>query len=271
MRPTSSTVTLTPPVGPDPVRCDEYAIRLGRVDGMMVLRYRSGGALEFGTCRQDFLHQVYWSPKGLLAAEHAGRTWYVGGSEALWVRRAITHDVRAYGRVDAYRVCLREVPASLAETTYGPVVLSTETAALLRECVPGAPVATGLRARRSLMDGVRPAGIGARIPTSGGRGYAATVAQHLAYDPGDPASLAEWARRLHVSSKTLQRDFGDTFGASFSQWRTDQRLHLARTLLQSGSVAQVAEQVGYASPSAFVYAFRRRFGCTPGQVRATAR
>lgn len=266
----SSTVTVTEPLGPDPLECDEFAYRIGHPDGMLVLRYQSGGALQFGTCRQDFLHQIYWSPDGLLAAERGSRTWYVGGEEALWVRRAVTHDVRAYGLMDAYRICLREVPDALGALTYGPVTLDEAARAELLACTDGAADVVGARTREALMRGVNRAGADTRIPLSRGRGYAAAVAQHLAYDPGDPASLADWASHLHVSSKTLQRDFQDTFDASFSEWRTDQRLHLARSLLQTDSVSRVASHVGYASASAFVHAFRRRFGHTPGEIRASA-
>nr|WP_238154773.1 AraC family transcriptional regulator [Kribbella soli] len=58
------------------------------------------------------------------------------------------------------------------------------------------------------------------------------VARALTNDPADPTSLDEWAGRLHMSAKTLQRDF----------------------------------RVGYSSASAYIAAFRRTFGRTPGQI-----
>ncbi|GES29907.1 helix-turn-helix domain-containing protein [Streptomyces angustmyceticus] len=51
----------------------------------------------------------------------------------------------------------------------------------------------------------------------------------------------------------------------FGQWRTRVRLRAAMPLLAGGAtVAAVAARVGYASPSAFVAAFRRAVGVPPG-------
>ncbi|YAL84167.1 helix-turn-helix transcriptional regulator [Dermacoccaceae bacterium W4C1] len=259
-----SSVTLTPPVGPDPVECEEFSFGVGTADGMLVLRYTSGGALSFGTCRQDFLHQLYWSPDGVLAAARDGRTWYVGGDQALWVRRAVSHDVRAYGRRIVYRICLRRRPPGLRGLDYGVVTMPEAAGSQLQSsCREGVPEAMGLMARASMFDGLAPAGSTAPPAQQGGLGHAAAVARHLAYEPGDPATLNDWAGRLHISSKTLQRDFERSYGVSFSQWRTSQRLQLARTLLESEPVNRVAARVGYHSTSAFIVAFRREFGCTP--------
>ncbi|MCD5314270.1 AraC family transcriptional regulator [Kineosporia babensis] len=95
------------------------------------------------------------------------------------------------------------------------------------------------------------------------------VARSLTQNPGDQTSLEEWARRLHVSVKTLQRDFEREFGISYSQWRTRLRLLASRVLLETTPVTEVAHRVGYASTSAFIVAFTREFGITPGRQRAS--
>jgi AraC-like DNA-binding protein len=52
---------------------------------------------------------------------------------------------------------------------------------------------------------------------------------------------------------------------SFSQWRVQARLRLAMSLLvDSVPVAVVGRRVGYQTTSAFVSAFRRLTGVTPG-------
>lgn len=56
---------------------------------------------------------------------------------------------------------------------------------------------------------------------------------------------------------------------SFAQWRTQLRLHHSLTLLASGlPVASVASACGYTNASAFIEAFRRSFGTTPGRYWA---
>ncbi|WP_262401825.1 helix-turn-helix domain-containing protein [Actinomadura sp. CNU-125] len=66
--------------------------------------------------------------------------------------------------------------------------------------------------------------------------------------------------------KTLQRDFVREFGMPYTQWRTKQRLLAARVLLCFTPVTQVAPLVGYASPSAFITAYTKEYGHTPGRT-----
>jgi len=94
-------------------------------------------------------------------------------------------------------------------------------------------------------------------------GFAATVARALHRNPADGTELREWAARLHVSVKTLQRDFVREYGTSYSRWRTSLRLRVSKVLLQTQPVAEVARRVGYATPSAFCAAFAREFGHSP--------
>ncbi|MGA4993121.1 helix-turn-helix domain-containing protein [Nonomuraea bangladeshensis] len=76
---------------------------------------------------------------------------------------------------------------------------------------------------------------------------------------------AEWAERLHISVKTLQRDVEREFGMPYSKVRTKLRLSTSRVLLETRPVAEVAHRVGYSSPSAFISAFTKKYGCTPGR------
>jgi len=82
-------------------------------------------------------------------------------------------------------------------------------------------------------------------------------------------SLAAIACDAGASVRTLQRLFLDETGMSFAQWRTQRRLLTATAALASGaSVTRAAESAGYESVSAFVAAFRRQFGTTPGRWSA---
>lgn len=100
---------------------------------------------------------------------------------------------------------------------------------------------------------------------------AQTVANALTIDPGDPTTLEGWAARLHVSSKTLQRDFRREFGLPYSDVRSMLRLRAANVLLESMSVTEVAARVGYSSTSSFVQAYVRARGVTPGSVQRQLR
>ncbi|WP_229402723.1 helix-turn-helix transcriptional regulator [Micromonospora okii] len=259
--------TVTAPVAGDPGRCDEFGYGLGHPDGILVLRYRSATRLAFAESRQDFLHQLYWSPDGLLSARHGRHAAFVGPDEVFWAHRAVTHEVHAADRQSVYRICLREVPAALDGLRAGVAAIDAGAARLVLALTErGYDERDAPEARRRIMAGLTPRPQPADDRPAGGPGVAVAVATALAQDPGDPTGLAEWAERLHVSVKTLQRDFAREFGMSYSQWRTRMRLRASLALLETRPVGEVARRIGYASPSAFISAFAREYGCTPGRA-----
>ena len=82
----------------------------------------------------------------------------------------------------------------------------------------------------------------------------------------DDSTLADWAERLAVDVKTIQRLFARETGMTFGQWRQQARLLRALELLATGEkVIAVALALGYDSPSAFATMFRKQFGLTPSQ------
>ena len=249
----------------DPLWCEEYGYGLGDPTGIFVLKYRSAGALEFGDTRQDFLHQLYWSPDGMLSTLDGPNARFIGANEAFWVHRAMSHHVRAGGNQTVYRLCLREVPAGITDLSVGPVSVDTEAARLIQAIArPGYGEQAALAARGSIMAGLASSQPGFIRERASGAGYARAVARELTHDPGTDCRLDEWAAELHVSPKTLQRDFQREFDMSYTQWRTKLRLQAAQLLLESQPVSKVAARVGYASPSAFISAFAKEFGRTPG-------
>lgn len=257
-----------PPLAGEPLACEEFGHGIGRPDGILVLRYRSAGVLDLDRGRQDFLHQLYWAPAGLLAVTRSGTPDFLGPGEAYWAQRGVDHEVRALDQAVAYRVCLREVPAALATCRAGPVRVDEVASRLLTSLLRAdLPLEDALAARAGFLAALRPADGAeqAEVHVRGGRGYARTVARALARDPADPTDLAGWARRLHVSTKTLQRDVERSYGLSWTHWRTRVRLRAARALLATQPVGVTAARVGYASPSAFVAAYAREFGHTPGR------
>jgi AraC-like DNA-binding protein len=83
----------------------------------------------------------------------------------------------------------------------------------------------------------------------------------------DPADCPlDWDEPTVVgaSARTLARLFAAETGMGFERWRTTARLAAALPLLAAGTpVGTTARRVGYATPSAFVAAFRREIGTTP--------
>ena len=89
---------------------------------------------------------------------------------------------------------------------------------------------------------------------------------------GHRPSIEEVARRLHMSSRTLQRRLQDT-GSSFQRVLDEARHRMARHFL-SNSVLELNEAaylLGYEDANSFVRAFRTWEGMPPGHWRETHR
>lgn len=95
-----------------------------------------------------------------------------------------------------------------------------------------------------------------------------TVARGILDDPAEDCTLELWGFRVGASPRNLSRLFIKETGMTFAQWRLQARLRIALNLLLDGlPVGQVARRVGYLSVSAFVAAFRKEVGQTPGVVQ----
>lgn len=92
------------------------------------------------------------------------------------------------------------------------------------------------------------------------------VAEALASDPADTPRIRDLATELGVSNRTLERAFIADAGMSFGEWRQRSRVCRAIAMLAEGqAVKDVALEVGYSTPSAFVAVFKRYAGITPGR------
>jgi AraC-like DNA-binding protein len=80
------------------------------------------------------------------------------------------------------------------------------------------------------------------------------------------------ARHFHMSPSTLRRQFKDQ-GASYRELKSELRETRAKQLLAETDtpVAEVADLLGYAEPSAFFRAFQGWAGTSPAQFRASTR
>ena len=85
--------------------------------------------------------------------------------------------------------------------------------------------------------------------------------------PDTEVTLNQWAERLGTSEKTVMRLFTRETGLNFRSWRQRMRLLSSlRVLEEGGSVTTGALSCGYDSTSAFIAAFKKMFGFTPGEL-----
>ena len=94
------------------------------------------------------------------------------------------------------------------------------------------------------------------------------VGAHVGRDLTHAWTAGEVAKALALGETTLRRHLAAE-GTSFTDILAGARLGYALLLLQSSerSVVQIAQDVGYQSPSRFAARFRARFGVPPSELR----
>jgi len=98
---------------------------------------------------------------------------------------------------------------------------------------------------------------------------ALAVAMAIEGDPARDVSLARLAEESGTTLRTLQRRFALETGLPLSDWRQVARLmEAAARLLDGASVTSAALYAGYSGTSAFINAFKARYGETPGAFRS---
>ena len=102
---------------------------------------------------------------------------------------------------------------------------------------------------------------------------ARTTHDRLCADLGCDYRLRDIADSFGISVTSLNNYFQGVYGAPVPTYLRERRLQEAAKLLKltDESVAIVAAQVGYANPSKFSAAFKRRYGTAPREYRQEAR
>jgi AraC-like DNA-binding protein len=210
-------------------------------------------------------HQLAWTRRGVLGVAVDDAYWVLPPTRALWLPAGVVH--RTGATRDAVLCSLYVEPdrCALDWTAPTPVGVDGLLAHLIAH-LARADLADDvrLRAEAVVLDLLHPLPampIDVPHPVDA---RARAVADALLDDPADPRSLEGHARAVGVSRRTLTRLFVHDTGMSFERWRTHLRLRAALPLLAEGQlVSRVARAVGYATPSAFLAAFRRTVGTTP--------
>lgn len=212
-------------------------------------------------------HQLVYAGSGVLTVTTDAGTWVAPGTRAIWVPAGCVHAHHAHAALELHLLGL--------PTSANPLGLDTPTVLgvgpLLRELIlactrdPGADGPEHRRMIDVLLDQLRVSTqrpVALPAPTEP---RVRAVCDLLRRDPADGRTLGELGRQVGAGERTLSRLFRDDLGMTFPQWRTQLRLHRALILLADDEpVTSVAHRCGWSSAGAFIDAFRRSFGETPG-------
>ncbi|MEU0467046.1 helix-turn-helix transcriptional regulator [Amycolatopsis sp. NPDC006131] len=212
-------------------------------------------------------HQLAWTRSGVLSVAVDDSYWVLPPTRALWLPAAVEH--RTGATRDALLCGLYFDPERCALDWTEPTAVGVD--GLLAHLIgylgrDDLPDDARLRGEAVVMDLLHPLpSLPIDVPPAVDERVRA-VTDALLADPGDSRSLDAHARAIGVSRRTLTRLFVQDTGMSFDRWRTHMRLRAALPLLAEGRpVSSVARAVGYSTPSAFLAAFRRTVGTSPGR------
>lgn len=215
-----------------------------------------------------FRAQLLYAQAGVLEVVTDHGAWTLPPQQAAWIPPGIEHEVHCPTAVEMRFLYVH--PAACAGLPTTCVIIAVTP--LLRELVVRAseqvpPLdARDARLGQVLLDELAcytPAPLHLPLPAEA---RIARVTEALRRDPADSRSLGEWAALAGTSERTLARLFEHELGMRFSDWRQRLRLQQAVTRLASGdSVTEVALDLGYQGPSAFIAMFKRAMGTTPAR------
>lgn len=82
-------------------------------------------------------------------------------------------------------------------------------------------------------------------------------------------SIDDLASRSHMSRRTFDRHFRNSYGCSAKQWLINQRVNLAKTSLEQSkaSIEHIADLSGFESANTLRHHFRKNLGVSPRQYR----
>ncbi|MDQ8755263.1 helix-turn-helix transcriptional regulator [Sphingosinicella sp. LHD-64] len=219
--------------------------------------------------RHDW-HQLIYASAGVLHVSTERGAWIAPPHWAIWVPAGVEHDIRFATGGRLRTIYLRpdvnaQLPRQCTVVTVSP---------LLRELILKA-VDVGMLDRRETVDLALATLILDEFRQSGTPPFAlpqpespaASRAAALIAAGASPArDMAALAKAAGAGVRTLERRFRAETGMSPAQWRRHREMLAALERLAGGAaIKEVADHAGYAAPSAFVAAFRRQFGVTPGR------
>ncbi|WP_306204477.1 helix-turn-helix domain-containing protein [Actinoplanes sp. RD1] len=206
------------------------------------------------------------STSATLMGTAGSRDWLIPPGYGLWVPGDVEHGGRVLhdGDLSILHLDAERCPIAWTEptgVTVGPLLRELITH-LIRTAPDDASRGPSEALLFALLSPLPATDIQISVPTDP---RVRAIAERLLADPADTRELTDWADEVHAGARTLSRLFPAQTGLTFADWRTRVRIRAAIRLLgQGAAVNTTARAVGYRRPSAFISAFRRITGYTPG-------
>ena len=215
-------------------------------------------------------HQLIVVLEGAIAVSNNLGTWTVPATCGVWIPSRVRHSVEPKPAARARTLYIRRARGtrgSCAALEISPLLRGIVDYIHRREPLPEHEP----RAKRLLAVAIDQIADQRELPLFVPvlkSPLARRVADALESDPADTPRIRDLATALAVSDRTIERTFLADASMTIGEWRQRSRISRAIALLAAGAgVRDVSLEVGYATPSAFVAAFKKSVGVTPGRAR----
>lgn len=217
--------------------------------------------------------QLMYTLRGVIHCQIEAGIWIVPPQCALWIPGGLPHAARGSGEAEVY--CLLIDPDAAGALPAQCCTLSVS--GLLHELISKAVSFPQLydedgaqgRLIRTLLDELTQAPIEDLHLPMPRDPRLRRLADSLLADPGDKATLGQWAMRIGMSERSMTRLLLEEFGLSFGRWRRQLHVILSLQRLARGdSVQRVALDLGYENASGFITMFRKAVGQPPARYLA---
>jgi AraC-like DNA-binding protein/quercetin dioxygenase-like cupin family protein len=214
--------------------------------------------------------QLVFAKHGVMRVVTGGAAWLVPATRAIWLPAGLIHEISMRGEVAMRTLYLAPARAE----ALGSEATALDVSPLLRELILHILKLGMLSSARpehdrlagllmDLLAAAPPEPLFLPLPRDT---RARRVAERVQDQPHSDDHLGRLAREAGASLRTLQRLFPRETGLTLEAWRQRARLiHAAARLSAGASVTHAAMDCGYQSVGAFIAAFRRQFGVTPGR------
>ncbi len=216
-------------------------------------------------------HQLLYATTGVMRLQTEHKVWTVPSDRAVYIPAATVHSVTMFGDVSMRTLYIEPGNSSLNCAQLRVV----QVTALMRELINALseePIVYQPKSRaekiaqliESELERARDEPFSIALPVDP---RLQTLCAALLANPSERKTLDDWSVICGASVRTLSRLFEKDLGMSFRRWRQLIRFHRAIEALSQGkSIAQVAHQNGYKSPSAFSAAFHAFIGQPPSAL-----
>ena len=217
--------------------------------------------------------QVFCVENGLVHVRTPHGSWLLPPHRAGWIPPGVAHKVSISGAMSGWSVVITPGVCQSLPATPCVIGISELMRALVRRAVSWTQQERlnpeQERMLAVLLDEMRQAPHEPlHLPMPEDRRLL-RIANAILEQPEDKRTMDDWARWAGLSPSTLGRLFMAETQVSFAQWRQQARLtHALERLARGDSVANVADALGYATPSNFIAMFRRCFGDSPARYFA---